>query len=229
MGSFKLDNIEKMSFCNIKKLELVRNGDKGASSRVYKLNYTECIKLFNQYKDEFELKRYHDYTKMNFDCAVLPKTIGLINNKFRALKMDFVNGVMLSELSQYMDYSKYVVLAKTLIDSSKEISEEGIVVYDSHSYNIMYNYDKDKFVLIDQGEWSNNKINSERVRIKNFHILNNTLRSTLFDNNFSIGNLKESLDIDGDFIDYYETERELTEKKTGKKIMTIGEFRRAIR
>ena len=229
MIKYKFDNVEKMSLGYIKKLELVINGDIGASSRVYKLNYNECIKLFYEYKDEFELKRYHDYTKLNFECAVLPKTLYLINNKFKALKMDFVNGVMLSEISQYMDYSKYVVLANSLIESSKEISEEGIVVYDSHSNNIMYNYDKDKFVLIDQGDWSNQRIDSDEASRLNFRILHNTLRSTLFDNSFSIGNLKESLDMDGDFIDYYETERQLTEKKTGQKIITIGEFRRAIR
>ena len=93
----------------------------------------------------------------------------------------------------------------------------------------MYNYNKDKFVLIDQGEWSTNRINSEMANIENFKILNNTLRSTLFNNNFSIGNLKEALDVNADFIDYYETERELAEKKIGQKIITVGEFRRAIR
>lgn len=229
MIKYKLDNIEKMSLHHIKRLELVRNGDKGASSRVYSLNYNECIKLFNEYKDEFELKRYHDYTKLNFDCAALPKTLYLINNKFRALKMDCINGIMLSELEPYMEYSKYVMLANQLIQSSKEISEEGIVIYDSHSHNIMYNYDKDRFVLIDQDEWSVNRVDSEEAKRLNFRILNNTLRSTLFNNDFSIGNLKESLDEDGDFIDYYETERELAEKKIGQKIITIGEFRRAIR
>ena len=38
-----------------------------------------------------------------------------------------------------------------------------------------------------------------------------------------------SEDFEKDFIDYYETERELAEKKIGQKIITIGEFRRAIR
>ena len=82
MCKLKLDNIEKISYGHIKKLELVRNGDAGIDCRVYRLNYDECIKLFNYSKDEFELKRYHEYTKLNFSCAAMPKTLYLINNKF---------------------------------------------------------------------------------------------------------------------------------------------------
>ena len=180
MCKFKLDNLEKMSYGYIKKLELVRNGDAGIDSRVYRLNYEECIKLFNHSKDEFELKRYHEYTKLNFSCAALPKTLYLINNKFRAFKTDYVNGEMLSELNPNMEYSKYLTLSKILLEASKEISEEGIIVHDSHSNNIMYNYDKDKLVLVDQGEWSVNRVGSEEAKALNFRLLNNTLRSVLF-------------------------------------------------
>ena len=44
-----------------------------------------------------------------------------------------------------------------------------------------------------------------------------------------MGNLKKTLDIDDDYIDYYELEREYIEKKLDRKILTIGEFRKAIR
>ena len=229
MKNFNYSNIVKMSFGYIKKLELVKNGDAGVDCKVYHLNNKECIKLFNHSKDIFELKRYHEYTELDFSCAALPKKLYLINNKFRAIKTEYVNGDMLSEINPDMEYSKYLSLSKILLEASKEISEEGIVVYDAHSNNIMYNYDKDKFVIVDQGEWSSNRIHSEEAKCLNFRILNNTLRSELFDSPFSIGMLKKSLDMYDDYIDFYETEIELVEKKIGKKIITIDEFRKAIR
>ena len=229
MLDFKFDNVQKMSFCDIKKLELVNNGDVGSSSKVYKLNDKECIKLFNESKDIFELKRYSEYTKLDFSCAALPKTLYLINNKFRAVKTDFVNGIMLSEIDCEIEYSKFLILSKQLLDASKEINEEGIMIFDSHSDNIMYNYDEDKFVLIDQGEWSQHRVDTLYASTMNFGILHDTIRSVLFKNAFSIGNQKKSFDIDGDFIDYYEIEREILQRKTGQKIKTIGDFRKAIR
>ena len=77
----KMLNIIRMSKNDIKKLKLVKNGNCGTTSKVYKLNDKECIKVFNNSMDEFDLYRMNRFTKMSFEGANLPKVLVLINNK----------------------------------------------------------------------------------------------------------------------------------------------------
>jgi len=226
VDSSKIAKMTQYQLNKIRKSELVKKGDSGDFGKVYKLNDTECIKVLNTCGDNFELSRYNSYANLEFECAVMPKLLYLVNGKFKAYKMNLINGDELCEVSDDFDYSKFVQLADKLIKSvNEEISEEGIIVYDSHDGNIMYDYDKDKFLLIDQGQWSTSGINTEIAKVKNFSIINESVFYTLFPKIFLH---RPMIQYGTDFIDYYETKKENFEKQTGIKIKTIGECKKNI-
>lgn len=227
----KMLNIIRMSKNDIKKLKLVKNGNCGTTSKVYKLNDKECIKVFNNSMDEFDLYRMNRFTKMSFEGANLPKVLVLINNKFKASIMDYINGEMLSELTS-IEYSTFIRLANELVQNVKVISKEGIRIFDSHAENIMYNYDTGKLVLTDPGEWSFDTLNTkEEITRKNFELINSSIRGHLFladsylPSCFYIPNLVD-ISVDDDFIDYYEDLKEKIEKTKNIKIKTILDSRR---
>ncbi|MGN1000611.1 MAG: hypothetical protein ACI4OG_01585 [Bacilli bacterium] len=224
-------NVIRMSKNDIKKLKLVKNGNCGTTSKVYKLNDKECIKVFNNYMDEFDLYRMNRFTEMSFEGANLPKVLVLINNKFKASIMDYINGEMLSELTS-IDYSTFIRIANELVQNVKIISEERIRIFDSHTENIMYNYDTGKLVLTDPGEWSFDTLNTkEEITRKNFELINSSIRGHLFMTDsylpscFYIPNLVD-ISVDDDFIDYYEDLKEKIEKTKNVKIKTILDSRR---
>ncbi|MGN0144317.1 MAG: hypothetical protein ACI398_04995 [Clostridium sp.] len=224
-------NVIRMSKNDIKKLKLVKNGNCGTTSKVYKLNDKECIKVFNNYMDEFDLYRMNRFTEMSFEGANLPKVLVLINNKFKASIMDYINGEMLSELTS-IDYSTFIRIANELVQNVKIISEERIRIFDSHTENIMYNYDTGKLVLTDPGEWSFDTLNTkEEITRKNFELINSSIRGHLFmtdsylPSRFYIPNLADVSGND-DFIDYYEDLREKIEKAKKVKIKTVLDARR---
>ena len=120
-------NLVKMSKSDIKKLSLVKNGDMGTTSKVYRLNESECLKYFNSSMDEYDMYRLHKFTN-------------LINGE----TLETFNG---------LNYSEFIRSASTLLDNVHDISMEGIRILDSHEGNIMYNYDKGMLEITDPVEW----------------------------------------------------------------------------
>lgn len=64
--------IKSMSFKQIDKLKLVRNGGIGANGKVYRLNSNECLKIFEYYKDINDEKKFKEFTQYNLETAELP-------------------------------------------------------------------------------------------------------------------------------------------------------------
>lgn len=201
---------------------LVRKNSKGLTAKVYKLNETECVKVFNSYRDEYELTRYNMFANLDFSCAIMPKLLYLLNWKFKAFKMDLVSGPDLGEVDKNnFEYSKFIFLANELINGVlDEISEEGIKIYDCHFCNIMYDYSKDKLFLIDPGDWTNNIYNPEATRLENFDLINRAIFSFLFRGI----KLVKTIQYGDDIIDYYETRREMIEKRSGTKIKMLSDL-----
>ena len=145
----------------------------------------------------------------------------LVNGKFKAIKMDLVEGDELFDIDKTnLDYSEFILIANELIDCViDEISEEGIKIFDCHCGNIMYDYNRNKLFLIDQGEWSNNIYLPKVAKKDNFNLINRALFSFLFRDTY----LYKTIQYGDDVIDYYESIKEKAEKKSGVKVKTIGE------
>lgn len=217
----KIAKITPVELKKIKSKGLVSSNSRGLTSKIYKFSETECIKIFNDYQDEYQLARYNMFASMNFSCAIMPKVLYLLNGKFKAIKMELVNGQELFDVDKSnIDYSKFILLASELIhDIIYEISEEGIKIYDCHCGNIMYDYNRDKLFLIDQGEWTNNIYTPEETKKENFELINSALFSFLFRDTY----LLKTITYGDDIVDYYESIKERAEKKAKVKIKTIGE------
>lgn len=127
-------NLVKMSKSDIKKLSLVKNGDMGTTSKVYRLNDSECLKYFNYSMDEYDMYRLNKFTNLRFEGANLPNKLVIVNNKFRGYITDFINGESL-ETFNGLDYSEFVRSASTLLDNVHGISMERIRILDSHEGN----------------------------------------------------------------------------------------------
>ena len=227
--SENFEKIAKITPIQLKKIKsegLIHENAKGLTSKVYKFSDTECIKVFNDYQDEYQLDRYCMFASMDFSCAIMPNLLYLLNGKFKAVKMDIVDGKELCELdNQNIEYSKFILLANELISGIlDEISEEGIKIYDCHRGNIMYDYNKDKLFLIDQGEWTNNIYNSLEAKKENFELINRALFSFLFRETY----LYKTIQYGDDIVDYYESIKVRAEQKAKVKIKTIGECVEAI-
>lgn len=223
MSNFDIKNLKvsKMSLNYIKKLELVKNGNDGLTSTIYKLNDHECIKLFKSSLSEFELYRYNEFCKLNLECAVLPELLYLINNKFRAYKMRLIDGPKLSNIDTNIEYSKLLKLYKNLMDETlEETVENGIIIYDCHDENIMYDKKCDKLLHIDIGEWSIENSDKKVVREKNERLMIYTL-----DNLLSYGEC-EVMPVGTDLIDFYEERRQQLESINHQKIKTLVDFER---
>ena len=228
-GIIDYEKIAKITVSDLEKfkaLGLVRKNSKGLSSKVYKYNETECIKVFNRYQDEYQLERYSMFSSMNFSCAIMPKLLYLLNDKFKALKMDLVNGEELFDVDKAnVDYSKFVLLANDLIYSVvNEISEAGIKIYDCHCGNIMLDYNRNKLFLIDQGEWTDSIYRPEHAKKENFEAINKAMFSFLFRDT----DLRKTIRYGDDVVDYYESIKERAENKAKLKIKTVAECVNAI-
>lgn len=222
----KIAKITPSELEKIKSAGLVRKNSKGLSARVYKYSETECIKVFNRYQDEYQLERYSMFASMNFSCAIMPKLLYLLNDKFKALKMDLVNGEELFDIDKAnVDYSKFVLLANDLIYSVvNEISEEGIKIYDCHCGNIMFDYNKNKLFLIDQGEWTDSIYKPEHAKKENFEAISKAVFSFLFRET----ELTKTIQYGDDVVDYYESIKERAEKASKVKIKTVRDCVNAI-
>lgn len=226
-------NFIKMKKSDLKSLSLVKNGDMGTTSRVYRLNDSECLKFFNYPMDEYDMHRLNKFTNLKLEGANLPNKLVIVNNKFRGYTTDFINGESL-ETFDGLDYSEFIKCASTFLDNIYNISMQGIRILDSHEGNIMYNYDKEMLEITDPVEWCFDSINSKEVIcIKNFRLVNATIRKYLFytddiyNPSLYIPNLSE-LTLNDDFISYYEKIKDEMEKVKGVKIKTIFDARRYI-
>lgn len=218
MVSFDQLNVQKLCKKEINGLSLVKNGDVGSFSNVYKLNETECIKIFKKPKDYYELLRFNELTKLKYDKVILPKMLAIINKKFRGYTMDFIDGNILCYCFGY-DFSLFIKKYKEFVDNViDQISDDGIILYDCNSSNIMFDEINNCFVLIDPDEWSKHSIYDTDIKKKNYRMLVNTFYNFMFKDTI------EPFDVDADFIDFYETKRYAKEKDTKIKINTIRDF-----
>ena len=225
-------NIVKIKSSELLGLKLVNNGDLGSTSRVYHYGENECIKIFNHNMDSFDLYRMNELTNLSIEGANLPKKLVLLRNKFRAYIMDYINGVMLSQLEE-MNFDEVLALFTTLIDTSDNLGEEKIRIYDVHDDNIMYNYDKKILELIDPVEWNRCMKSTKVIKEENFKMINIALRTYLFfGSNYLLPILVDydfpELKRTDDYIDYYQTLKENLERKTSSKIKTIDDSRKSM-
>lgn len=226
IGFEKIAKMTPMELKKIKSKGLVRSNSKGLTSKIYRFNQMECIKVFNNYQDEYQLIRYNMFANMNFSCAIMPKLLYLLNGRFKALKMNIVEGDELFDVDkQNLDYSKFVLLVNDLVNGIiDEISEEGIKIFDCHRGNIMYDYGKDKLFLIDQGEWTNNIYRPEEAKKENFSLINSAIFKFLFEGTY----LHKTIRYGDDVVDYYESIKERAEKASKVKVKTVGDCVNAI-
>lgn len=226
-------NAIKMTKKDIKGLSLVKNGKMGATSKVYKLNNLECLKVFNYNLPEYELYRINKFTNMHITSVNFPTKLVIIDKKFKGYISDFINGESLDTFSS-IGYSEFINAAVPLLEAIGKISEQRIRIFDSHEGNIMYNYDTGILEIIDPVKWSFDWFSSIKdIHEKNFRMINSTIRRYLFHNTDTynaatyISNLKD-ITISDDFVAYYETLREYMEEVKNVKIKTIVDSRRYI-
>ncbi len=226
-------NLVNMKNSDLKNLKLVKNGDIGTTSKVYRLNQFECLKVFNSSMSEYDMYRLNKFTNMSFEGVNLPTKLVIVDKKFRAYIMDFINGESLETFSS-LEYSEFIKCASILLQNVKYISFDKIRIFDSHEGNIMYNYDNGMLEITDPVEWSFDALNTkEDVLNKNFKLVNAVIRRYLFltdgiyNASLYIPNLGE-IGPNDDFISYYEDIREKIEKAKGVKIKTIFDSRRYI-
>ncbi len=211
----------EMSANDIEKLKLVKNGNIGLLSRVYRLNEDECLKVFRQPKEDFELPDYLELTKCSISSATIPKKLITIGDKFYGYIMDYVDGIMLEDIKD-MDYS---YLLKTFNEYLKtilsETSECGFLVQDAHSQNIMYDRKNYKFKSIDCDSWFKTYMDKDKTIKYNF---NEIMAGFVY--GLKLGSYP-TVDMNTDFVDYYESIRENLEKKSKTKIRikTVEEMR----
>lgn len=226
-------NVVKMTRKDIKGLPLVKNGKMGATSKVYRLNNLECLKIFNYNLSEYELYRINKFTNMCITSVNFPTKLVIVDKKFKGYISDFINGESLDTLS-CIGYSEFINAAVPLLEAIRKVSVERIRIFDSHEGNIMYNYDTGMLEIIDPVEWSFDCSSSiKEIHEKNFKMINSTIRRYLFHNSdiynatTYIPNLKD-ITISDDFVEYYETLREYMEEAKNVKIKSIVDSRRYI-
>lgn len=218
MVDFKIYATE-MKREDVDKLKLVKNGQLGFLGRVYRLNKDECLKVFRNPIEEFDVPGYLELTKCDIPSAVLPKKLITIDDEFYGYVMDYVDGITLEDIKN-MDYS-YLLKAFSLFLKNviSETAECGILVQDTHSQNIMYDRKNHKFKSIDCDRWYRTYMDKEKTIKYNFREIIAGFVYAL-----KLG-AYPTADMNTDFIDYYETIRENLEKKTKEKIKTAEEMR----
>ena len=199
----------------IAKLSLVKAGDSGYFSKVYKFNEKECIKVFNEPKKQSEIIRYNDLTRYSFNNAIFPKKLLFKDYKLVGYIMDYVDGILLDNIFE-MEYSKFLKMYKNFMESVLyEVCEKGFVMQDVHPHNVIYDQNNEVFKSIDCDEW----IKSKNPFEESFFELVECFICSL-----NLG-AKYLIDENTDFIDYYETLREIKEKQHNTKIETIRDMK----
>ena len=216
-------NIERFTDKEIKSLSLVRNGKIGFNSVVYRLNDKECLKVFRNSKGLSNLYGMYKVGKLmeyTFETAEMPKRLALIDNKYNGYVLNYIDGPMLEECIDY-DFSKILHLYSELIEkATNEISEQGILLVDINAYNILLDKTNNKLKLIDSDTWIiNSKKSIGHLKSLNFKNMAQTFSC------FALSDLFCDLDMDGDFVDYFETRKNEIEKRKHIKTKTISDMR----
>ena len=217
-------NIEKFTEEEIKNLELVKNGNVGFNSIVYRLNDKECVKIFRKSAEIscfYNVYKASKFMKCKFETAEMPKRLAIVDNRYSGYVLNYINGPMLEECTDY-DFSEMLLLYSNFIKkATMEISGEGILIVDPSAYNILLDKKDKKLKLIDPDSWIiKNKKNARELEEKNFKTLAQTFSC------FAFSNLFCDLDINGDFIDYFESRRKELQKEKHVKIKTISDIRK---
>lgn len=128
-----------------------------------------CYLLDNGYviKVLYEKSNYNylQFKDINNPSFVFPKYAGLVDDKIKALFMEYADGLNLVQHSP--TEQKIVTIGKqlqVLVDNIKKISELGIVVKDFHCENVIYN--NEGFRVIDTQSYTIEDKNSEIGNIK---------------------------------------------------------------
>ena len=217
-------NIEKFTMEEIKNLELVKNGSIGFNSIVYRLNDKECVKIFRKNVKTncvYGVYKTSKFMKCSFETAEMPKRLAIVDNRYSGYVLNYINGPMLEECADY-DFSEMLLLYSKFIEKATiEISDEGILIIDSNAYNILLDEKEKKLKLIDSDSWIiKNKKMALELKGKNFKTLAQTFSC------FAFSSLFCDLDINGDFIDYFESRRKELQKEKHVKIKTISDIRK---
>lgn len=213
-------NIEKMSFKQIDKLKLIRNGDIGANGKVYMLNDHECLKVFEYYKDLYDLEKFHEFTTCNLETVEMPKKLVSILGIFSGYISNYIDGPMLCECGNF-DYSELLVLYNKFIRKAcDEISELGLMIVDPGSTNILLDKSVNGFKMVDPDLWIKQRdMKVSDIKSINFNKLNTTFGK------YILFMFDRYIDINADFIDFYENYRIGVEDKHNVKIKTIDDMR----
>ena len=217
-------NIEKFTEEEIRNLELVKNGEIGFNSKVYRLNEKECVKIYRKNIDNsnlYSVYKTNRFMKYTFETAEMPKRLAVVDNRYSGYVLNYINGPMLEECTDY-DFSDMLLLYSKFIEkATMEISDEGILIVDPNAFNILLDKKDKKLKLIDPDSWIiKNKKMAGELKGKNFKTLAQTFSC------FAFSNLFCDLDINGDFIDYFESRKDGLEKEKHVKIKTINDIRK---
>lgn len=217
-------NIEKFTKEEIKNLELVKNGNIGFNSIVYRLNDKECVKIFRKNAETncfYSVYKATKFMKCKFETAEMPKRLAVVDNKYSGYVLNYINGPMLEECTNYNFSDMLLLYSKFIEQATREISDEGILIVDPNAYNILLDKKGQKLKLIDSDNWViKNKKAAGELREQNFKALAQTFSC------FAFSNLFCDLDIDGDFIDYFESRKNKLQKEKHIKIKTISDIRK---
>lgn len=141
-------------------------------------------------------------------------------NIFSGYISNYINGPMFCECDDY-NYSDLLVLYSDFIKKACcEVSELNYVIQDCGSTNIMLDKSVNSFKLIDVDLWTKSVNRGLRdIRRINFNNLNATFARYvcfMFD---------KYIDINTDYVDFFESYRADIEKKHNVKIKTISDMR----
>ena len=215
-----VNNITNLSIKQISQLKLIKNGDIGANGKVYILNDMECLKVFDEPKDFYDVDKFRKFTTYEFETANMPKELVYIANVFSGYISDYIDGPMLCDCDDF-DFSEVLALYVDFIKKACfEISERKIVISDTGCTNILFDKSTNKFKMIDPDLWSiQNDITIPIIRKLNFNNLDIAFCTYVF------GVIKKYPNINTDYIDFYESYKKQIEEKCKTKLKTIGDIR----
>lgn len=222
------EKVIKLKTKDLKKLSLVPNGDAGVIAKVYQLDESTCIKVFDEPFSVDFLRKIDEFSRYDYDFVTFPKEIVLNKRKYNAYTMRKINGMMFSQLDDSFNYEDILKLGSNLQKDIKELSEEGIRIEDCHSDNIMLDLETGKLVLIDIDFWSKRKKGDTYLVKRNFKSFDKVLRFKIFGKeNLNMFNDFEESAYKSDYIDFYETFIGLFFNK--EKVKTIGDIKEYVK
>ena len=214
-------NIRKYTPTQIQKLELVKNGDLGINGKVYRLNDLECLKIFNNNKNIFDLLCAYYLSNISFDWAALPTSFIVESNKFKGYTMKYIDGISMRMFGE-IDYSNFIRLYYKLIRSAlDDTTEERIKLYDIHLGNVMYDYQEKNLKMIDADAWRKDLCSLIELKNENFAVMDRCICGSIF-------GIESAIDINGDYIDYYESLRYSFEEAVGRKLNTVADVYKGV-